>query len=113
MTIFKSNGEDSKKLILRGMLNALATSLYIIAIVTFINNAQKIFGNGDDKFFIPVIMLTLFVLSALITSLLILGKPLMLYFDGQKKDSVKLLLSTVISLAAILVLVLLSYLGLR
>lgn len=97
----------------RGVLNSLGALVYIILVVTFINNAEKIFGQGEHKYFIPVIMLTLFVLSALVTSSLILGKPLMLYFDGQKKDSVKLLLYTIISLAVLLALVVLAYLGLR
>ena len=95
------------------MLDALATSLYIIAIVMFFNNAQRIFGEQEDKFFIPVIMLTLFVLSVLITGSLILGKPAMFYFDGQKKEGIKLLFYTIISLAVILALVVLVYLGLR
>jgi hypothetical protein len=36
----------------------------------------------------------LFVFSALVTGGLVLGRPLLLYIDGQKKEGVKLLLFT-------------------
>jgi len=113
MKFFKSNDMDNKKLVLMGVLNSLGTVLYIIIVVTFLSNAKNIFGEGDNSFFIPVIMLTLFVMSALITGGLVLGKPVMLYFDGWKKEAVKLLVYTAISLLTLFVLVVLAYLGLK
>ena len=49
---------------------------------------------ADQKIITPVAALMLFVFSALVTGGLILGKPLMLYFDGHKKEGVKLLFFT-------------------
>lgn len=95
------------------MIDSLGAVAYIFIVVLFLSNAEKIFGRADNKILAPVIMLTLFVLSALITSLLILGKPAMLYFDGQKKEGTLLLIYTIISLAVLFVLVVLAYLGLR
>ncbi|MDO8668318.1 MAG: hypothetical protein Q7K35_04490 [bacterium] len=112
MKFFQSNEMNDKKLFLLGLLNSLGTVVYIIAVAAFLNNAQRIFGD-EKSFFIPIIMLMLFVLSALITSLLILGKPVIFYFEGRKKDSVKLLIYTIISFAGILALVILAYLGLK
>src|SRR3989338_7168395 len=113
MKFFYSNEVDNKKLFLRGVLNSLGTVIYIIAVTTFLNNAQRIFGKEDNSFFIPIIMMLLFVLSALITGSFVLGKPIMLYLDGQKKEGVTLLLYTAFGLAVILALVILAYMGLR
>ena len=38
--------------------------------------------------------LMLFVFSALLTGYLVLGKPIMMYVDGQKKEAVRLLFYT-------------------
>lgn len=102
----------NSKLVLLSVLNSLGVLVYVSLVTLFMNNAQIIFGKADN-FLAPVIMLTLFVLSALITGSLVLGKPIMLYFDGQKKESIKLLVYTAVSLAVILALVILAYLGLR
>lgn len=104
---------NNKKLVLSSVLSSLGAVIYIIAVVVFLNNAQRIFGKGEDSFFVPVIMLMLFVLSALITGSIILGKPAMLYFDGQKKEGTTLLFYTIISLVVILVFVILAYLWLK
>ena len=104
---------NNKKLVLLSVLNSLGVLVYVSLVALFFRNAERIFGNKPDNFLAPVIMLTLFVLSALITGSLVLGKPIMLYFDGQKKESIKLLVYTAISLAVILALVILAYLGLR
>jgi hypothetical protein len=104
---------ENKKLVLLSALNSLGVLAYISLVALFFRNAERIFGNKPDNFLAPVIMLTLFVLSALITGSIVLGKPVMLYFDGKKKDSVKLLIYTIISLAVILALVILAYLGLK
>lgn len=112
MKLFQSSGMDNKKLFKASALNSLGTMVYITAVALFLNNAQKIFGKVEDTFFAPLIMLTLFVLSALITGLLLLGRPALLYFDGRKQDGLKLLFYTVISLVAILVFIILIYLGL-
>ncbi len=110
---FKSNKETNKKLFLAGALDSLGTVAYIIAVTTFLNNAQRIFGKEENEFFIPIIMMLLFVLSALITGSLVLGRPVMLYLDGQKKEGISLLIYTAIGLVVILALVILAYLGLR
>jgi len=50
------------------------------------------FGNQGflkeiETIFIPIIMLMLFVFSAALTGFLMLGKPIMWYFDGKKKEA--------------------------
>lgn len=72
------------------LANALWTVLYIILIATFFFSAQSIFGDGKNML-IPVIMLMLFVFSAALTGSLILGRPILWYMEGKKKEALTLL----------------------
>jgi len=65
---------------------------------------QKWFGSKPDPAVIaPIAFLLLLVISAAISGALILGKPAMLYLDGQKKDALKLFSLTVGWLIVLLV----------
>jgi hypothetical protein len=68
-------------------------------------NAEKMLG-PEDNLFSPIIFLTLFVLSAAITSSLILGKPILLFLNGEKTEAVRLFLYTIGWLAVALVILL-------
>jgi hypothetical protein len=82
----------NSKLVLRSLYNSLGAAAYIAAVAVFISNAEKFFGNKPDTFLAPLAMLLLFVLSAAVVGGLVLGKPILLYLDGEKKASVKLFL---------------------
>ena len=86
MCFFKSKNEDNKKLVLLSALHSLGVLAYVSLVVTFMNNAQRLFGN-DRPPLTGVVVLLVFILSALITGSLVLGKPIMLYLDGQKNRS--------------------------
>lgn len=92
----------SKKIYQWAALDALGTALYILLVGAFMNNASKIFGEVDNKLISPAVFLLIFILSALITGSLVLGRPVMLYLDGQKKEGIKLLLFTGICLFIVL-----------
>ncbi len=77
-----------------GATHAFGVLLYIFLLAIFFSEANNWFGQADQKIVTPVAALMLFVFSALVTGGLILGKPLMLYFDGHKKEGVKLLFFT-------------------
>ncbi len=81
-----------------GAIHAAGVLAYVLLLATFIGNASAWFGGDDHKIITPVAALMLFIFSALVVGALVLGKPLMLYLDGQKKDSVKLLFFTGIGL---------------
>ena len=85
----------NKKLCLAGLGFALGTVAYIALVSGFMTQAEKYFGNTEDGFLAPVIFLTLFVVSAAVTSSLVFGKPVMLYLDGAKKDAIKQLGATI------------------
>jgi hypothetical protein len=90
----------NSKLIFFALLNSLGTFVYVFLVVSLISNAQKLFGQPGN-FWGPVALLSLFVLSATIVGLLVLGRPGFLYFDGFKKEGVALLVYTIVFLLII------------
>jgi hypothetical protein len=92
---------EKKPLIVKGLAHAAATAAYVALIAFFMQNAKGIFGEVDSPL-IPVFMLLLFIISATITSVLVLGRPLQLYLAGSKQEAVILLFATVGWLVAIL-----------
>ena len=87
---------EKSKLILRSFYDSLGAAAYITLVAVLMSNIQKIFGNKPDTFLAPVAMLLLFVLSAAVVGGLILGKPILLYLDGEKKAGIKLFLYSLI-----------------
>ncbi len=93
-------------LILKSLISALAVFVYVYGVALMLSNAKYIFGEAEPKgMFIPVFMLLLLIISATVTGLLVLGKPIHLYFNGQKKEGITLLLSTLGWLVVLLVVV--------
>lgn len=97
----------NSKLIIAAILDSLGVAVYIFLVSLIVNNGEKIFGKMASPI-APVAFLLLFVFSALMTGGLILGRPIILYLDGQKKEGLKLLFYTGASLLAILVLIFLG-----
>lgn len=95
---------------LRGFVSAVGVLVYVSAVAWLGFNNQRIFGKPVD-FLMPLFVLLLFVISASITGLLVLGKPVHLYLNGQKKEAFILLFTTlawlVIFLIAVVTLLLL------
>ncbi len=67
--------------------NAILAAGYIVLIGTLMQNAQYVFGPHDNSL-TPVIVLSLFVLSAAVMGFLFVGEPLMLFLDNHKKQAV-------------------------
>jgi hypothetical protein len=92
----------------KSLLSALGVFAYISLLVAGMANAENIFGADLERtapFIIPIFMLLVFVISATITGLLVLYKPITLYVDGMKKEAFTLLLSTIGWLVVFLALV--------
>lgn len=83
--------------------SALLAALYIVGLVTMIYFAPTLFG-PDDTIFAPMLMLSLFVLSAAIMGYLFLTRPLELFFEGKKQEAASHFLRTVAIFACIPVL---------
>jgi len=84
--------------------NAVIASAYIVFVATFMANAKYIFGEHDTAL-TPVMVLSLFVLSAAIMGYLFIGEPIMLFLDGHKKQAVDFFWRMVATFAGITVLI--------
>lgn len=90
--------KDKMNLFKRAIINSFGTTVYIAIVSLVMSNGNRIFGQGDN-IFTGVGILLLFTLSALVVGSLVLAKPIMLYIDGSKKESVKLLTQEISILA--------------
>ncbi len=90
----KNNNMKLAQLIKQGFAYSTATAAYILLVMAIMTNAERI-GNGNELI-AAAAMLTLFVFSAAVTGSLVLGKPVLTYLDGAKKDAVKLLAANLI-----------------
>jgi hypothetical protein len=94
----------NKKLLGHSLGHALLAFAYIFCISLFLNLVPDQMFKKVPEFFAPIIMLSLFVVSAAVMAILIFGKPVMLYLGNKKKESLVMLFYTVGWLAAILLL---------
>ncbi len=86
------------KIIRLSLLNALATSAYIILIASSLFYIPKISGldKSPDTVFAPIVMLSLLVFSVAIVGSLIFGRPILWYLDGKKEEAIRLLFATLV-----------------
>ncbi|AHB40272.1 MAG: hypothetical protein ACD_22C00049G0010 [uncultured bacterium] len=72
-------------------LQASALVTYLILISFFFNFVTPLFNNKTGEFYAPIIMLLLFVFSALISGMMILGRAGVLFWEKKYKESFTLL----------------------
>lgn len=99
---------DKKTITKLSFINAAGTVFYVLFVSLFMKNAEQIFGEMEETIVGPMIFLLLFVISASITGGLILGKPLMLYLDKQKREAIRLFVCTLAWLILFIIIFLLS-----
>lgn len=88
------------------LLNALGTLVYIAIVASIMQNGDRIFGEMEN-YIGPIAFLLLFTLSAIVVGSLVLGKPILLYLDGKKKEAVQLFFQTAAWIASFTFMVLL------
>lgn len=78
------------------LINALSASLYIIGLVSLIElvGPDSQFDNVGFPI-LPMVMLSIFVLSAAVMGYLFCYQPLKLFLEGKKEEAVGLFLKTV------------------
>lgn len=76
-------------------INALAAAAYVSAVASFLFYIPKNLGPSNTAL-VPIGLLLLFVFSAALTGLLILGKPSLWYLEGKKQEAVSLLALTLL-----------------
>jgi hypothetical protein len=86
---------EGKSLVFIAFLQATAEIVYVGLVTLIFWKGETWFGNMNH-YFGPLLLLTLFVVSALISALLVLGYPLILFWDQKKtKKALKLVGYTV------------------
>lgn len=73
---------------------SLVAALYIVFIVSIMSSVSS-FMPKEDNIFMPIVMLSLFVLSAAIMGFLFLSEPIQLYIENQKKEAAAFFTKTV------------------
>ena len=84
----------NKKFFRYSFVHSAGVLVYVFLVALLMNYGEQIFGSMNNLTG-PIAFLLLFVLSALIVGMLVLGKPVILYLDGKKKEAIQLLLYTV------------------
>ena len=79
---------------LKSLINAAGTFVYVAAVAWLFSSGEAIFGKQPGGFLGPLFMLLLLVVSASITGLLVLGKPIHLDLGGRRKEAIILLFAT-------------------
>ncbi len=88
----------------QGLYQSLGIVGYVSLVAGIMWNIEKVLGQTADSYFAPVTFITLFSTSALICGLIVFYKPYTLFLAGKKKEAIDVVVSTAISLFAILVL---------
>ena len=89
------------------MINALCAAVYIAAVVSFIFYGVPEHSPAFNTILGPMLMLSLFVLSAAVMGYLFVLQPVQLYFEGKRAEGVRLFLQTVGCFAAVTLVILL------
>jgi preprotein translocase subunit SecF len=71
--------------LLHSFLSSVITVLYMAVVILLMSFGSRFFGQGVLG---GVAVLLLFVLSATVVGSLVLGKPVLVYLDGRKKEAV-------------------------
>lgn len=86
-----------------GARNAGLTALYVALVVTFMQISSRYSVTPGTSYLTGFMVLTLFVVSALITGSLILWSPAKLLVDGKKQEAGAMLFASGATLGVLLV----------
>lgn len=96
------------KLLITTLRNVSLAAVYIFLVSQVMRNGEKLFGNLEGSIVGPFAFLLLFVLSAAITGGLVFGQSVLLFFEGNKKESIKAAIYSIAWLGIFTAVVLLS-----
>jgi len=92
------------KIAIHGLVHTLGVVVYVGLVTLIMMHGAQVFGQVNN-FLGQVMFLMLFIISALITGGLVLGRPIFLYFEGDKKQSLQLFFWTGFWLAIMTIIV--------
>jgi len=70
----------------KSLLYALGAVLYIVSIATIMYNITS--SISEQTVLLPIVILSLFVLSVTVMIFMFFYEPIMLFLDGKKKEAV-------------------------
>jgi len=76
-------------------LHALAAVTYIVVIVSIMSSTSSMEPSGKSVFIVPIVMLSLLVLSVAFMGFVFFYEPFRLYMENQKKEAVSFFLKTI------------------
>jgi hypothetical protein len=76
------------------LLNALVAALYIIAVALVLFLTLDNMESLVPEVLIPILVISLFVLSTAVMAYIFLYEPVKLYFEGKNKEGLSLFLKT-------------------
>ncbi len=80
----------NKKVIWHSLGHAVLVLIYSSGVAWILFNGQRVFGQFTN-FWGPLALLLLFILSATVVGVLVLGRPALLYFNGSKSEALQFL----------------------
>ena len=98
-----------KKMWLFAGLDSLGTFVYVFVVAWFMANAENIFGKKIGQMYSGAMILLLLVISVLVTGFLVFGRPIILFINNKRRESIYLLIATNICLFVILLLTVLIF----
>jgi len=93
MSWIKQNRDKTSNLCLKGLIQALGVSGYCGLVGVIFWKGEMWFGKMD-RYWGPVFFLMLFVVSVMISALIVFYYPYRLFFENKKSEAVKLVLNT-------------------
>lgn len=90
------------------IINAVSAFLYILGLTLFMNWGSKNVA-GPDTWVAPLVVISIFTLSAAVMSYIFCLKPVTLYLENKKKEAINLFLQTVLSFGVITSILMLLY----
>lgn len=81
------------------VINALATIAYIVLVAALLSTMAQFLPEPTNPFGPIAGFLSLFVFSAAVTGYLVIGMPLRLFLEGEKKEAVALFAKTLVAFA--------------
>lgn len=82
-------------------LNALAASGYVALVGLFFSFVPRLFPEPTNSLPPAIGILTLFVFSAAIMGYIVIGMPLRMFLEGEKKEAVALFMKTLFAFAVL------------
>ena len=91
--------------------NAISALIYIVFIVLVMNFMSNTgVDTNTAQYIMPIIMLSLFTLSAAVMGYIFLLQPIRLYLENKKEEGISLFIKTILVFGGLTLLISISYL---